>query len=237
MTRTNERTVIEIVNLDCKRGQQTLLHNVNMKLAPGTVSGLIGPNGAGKSSLIATLLGDIRCGAGAVTYCGIPVRELKHRSDVFGVVTEAHGLPGRMTAGSAIRYWAALHSVPQERSSDLCRLLGVQDFQNRQVRKLSTGMRRRVELVLALLPEPQILILDEPFNGLDIDGVEAVRNLVRTLRAEGKIILLTTHTLSEIDQLADDLYAVHGRKLIKLQFAQGESGASEAAYQRLREGE
>ncbi|MDO5034445.1 MAG: ABC transporter ATP-binding protein [Actinomycetaceae bacterium] len=225
---------IEFADVECRRGSQTLLRGVDISLTGGTVTGLIGPNGAGKSTFIATMVGDITPGAGTVKFEGTHVHKLQQRSDVFGVVTDAHGLPGRMTVGEVIQYWTAVHDVPRLRVNHLARSMGVEHFLRKQVKKLSTGMRRRLEIVLALLPDPDVLVLDEPFNGLDVDGVEAVRNLVRQQRDEGKIILLTTHTLTEIDQLADVLYAVHDRKLVQLDFNQGVTGSSEAAYNRLR---
>lgn len=127
--------------------------------------------------MIATILGDITPGSGTVTFGGVPVRKLPHRSAVFGAVTESHGLPNNMTVGGMIRYWSAVHGVSKQRVSSLCEKLQV-DFRKKNLKKLSTGMRRRVELVLALLPDPEMVILDEPFNGLDIDGIEEVREIV-----------------------------------------------------------
>lgn len=227
-------STIEFKEISCRRGRQTLVSDVSLLMDGGTVTGLIGPNGAGKSTFIATMLGDIKPGHGVVEFDGLPVQKLPQRSDVFGVVTEAHGLPPRMTTKNVVKYWANVHGISRNHRDSLCEALGVDKFYSKPVKKLSTGMRRRMEIVLALLPDPKVLVLDEPFNGLDVDGVESVRTLVRDQRAAGKIILLTTHTLTEIDQLADTLYAIHARKLVELDFNQGVSGASEAAYNQLR---
>ena len=227
-------STIRFKDVSCRRGSQTLVSDINLELDGGSVTGLIGPNGAGKSTFIATMVGDIKPGQGLVEFDGQSVRKLPQRSDVFGVVTESHGLPRRMTTKTIVRYWADVHGVSRSHAHNLCQAMGVDGFYSKPIKKLSTGMRRRMEIVLALLPDPAVLVLDEPFNGLDVDGVEAVRTLVREQRDAGKIILLTTHTLTEIDQLADSLYAIHGRKLVELDFSQGVSGASEAAYNRLR---
>lgn len=226
-------SVLRLQGVQCRRGKQVLIENVNITFERGIVTGLVGSNGVGKSTLIATILGDIMPGAGTVTFGGVPVRKLPQRSAVFGAVTEAHGLPNNMTVGGIIRYWSAVHGVSKRRASSLCEKLQV-DFLKRNLKKLSAGMRRRVELVLALLPDPEIVLLDEPFNGLDLDGVDEVREIVRELREQEKIVLLTTHSMGEIDQLVEKLYAIHGQQLVKVDFNQGELGSSEVAYRQLR---
>lgn len=225
---------ITAIDLSCKRGGQVLISDVNLELNGGSVVGLIGPNGAGKSTFISTVVGDIKPSCGRVEFNGQDIRMIPQRSDVFGVVTETYGLPHRMKVIAMVKYWTDIHGVSQSRAHGLCQALGVDRFYSRAINKLSTGMRRRLEIVLALLPNPSVLVLDEPFNGLDLGGIEAVRKLVRDQRDAGKIVLLTTHTLTEIDQLANSLYAIHGRKIVELNFNQGVSGASEAAYSRLR---
>lgn len=230
---TQDNSILCLQGVQCRRGKQILLEDVNVTFERGIVTGLVGSNGVGKSTLIATILGDITPGSGTVTFGGVPVRKLPHRSAVFGAVTESHGLPNNMTVGRMIRYWSAVHGVSKQRVSSLCEKLQV-DFRKKNLKKLSTGMRRRVELVLALLPDPEMVILDEPFNGLDIDGIEEVREIVRELCEQEKIVLLTTHTMNEIDQLVEKLYAIHDQQLVKVDFNQGEVGSSEAAYRQLR---
>lgn len=227
---------LRLSGVDCNRGANVLIHDVNLTLEPGTITGLIGPNGAGKSTLIATMLGDIAPARGSVTYGGKPVRSLAHRSQVFGVVTEAHGLPPKTTVQDMILYWGGIHGVPTSEMAQLSQELGVDNFREKSFAKLSTGMRRRAEIVLALLPRPKVVVLDEPFNGLDMDGVHVLRNLVQRLRDSGKVVVISTHTLNELDFLADRSVAVHQGKLVELEFTRGELGASEAAYQRLQEG-
>ncbi|MCU9972203.1 ATP-binding cassette domain-containing protein, partial [Mobiluncus mulieris] len=170
------------------------------------------------------------------TYGGKPVRSLAHRSQVFGVVTEAHGLPPKMSVRDMILYWGGIHGVPSIEMARLSQELGVASFWEKRFDKLSTGMCRRAEIVLALLPRPKVVVLDEPFNGLDMDGVQVVRNLVQRLRDSGKVVVISTHTLNELDFLADRSVVVHQGKLVELEFTRGELGASEAAYQRLQEG-
>jgi ABC transporter, ATP-binding protein len=230
----NMSQTIRAADLSCRRGSQILVSDINLELNGGSVTGLIGPNGSGKSTFIATMVGDVKPGCGRVEFNGQDVRKLPQRSDVFGVVTEAHGLPRRMKAKEIVRYWTDVHGVSRSYAHDLCQILGVDRFYSKPIKKLSTGMRRRLEIVLALLPNPTVLVLDEPFNGLDLDGVEAVRTLVRDQRDAGKIVLLTTHALTEIDKLADSLYAIHKRKLVKLDFSKGVTGTSEVVYNRLR---
>lgn len=235
MTRSDFDSTIQLVDVDCGRGGQTLIESINVVFERGVITGLVGPNGIGKSTLMSTIIGDVRPISGKITFGNMPVRNLPQRSRVFGVTIESHGLPKDMSVGGIIRYWADIHGISKSRMNELCESLKVDSFFKRRIKKLSTGMRRRVELVIALLPDPGVVILDEPFNGLDIDGVDELRELIRKLRDNKKVVLLTTHTMSELDQLAEKLYAVHNKKLVELQFNPGELGSSEAAYRRLRE--
>lgn len=229
----NSTAKVRLDGVECARGKKVLLSNVDLSLDPGSVTGLVGPNGAGKSTLISVLVGEISPAEGSVAVNSTSVSKTPHRSRIFGVVTESHGLPGRVRSGSLVDYWSNIHRTDRNYTALLIEQMGVESFWRTQVRKLSTGMRRRLEIVLALIPRPPVVILDEPFNGLDLEGIEAVRALIRRLRDEEKSILLSTHTLHEIDNLADRSYAVHQGRLMELDYAKGISGATEAAYTRL----
>lgn len=233
---TQDNPVLCLQGVQCRRGKQILLEDVNVTFERGIVTGLVGSNGVGKSTLMSTIIGDLSAESGQITYGDIPIQKISQRSNIFGVVMESHGLPEEIRVSELIRYWADVHKVSKSEVDSLCEALRVNGFWSKKLKKLSTGMRRRVELVLALLPDPEVVILDEPFNGLDIDGIDEVSEIIRSLKNRRKIILLTTHTMSEVDQLVDRLYALHNKRLNELYFDKGVLGASEAAYRYLREG-
>lgn len=223
-------------NLSCRRGATVLLSNLDFSLSAAKITTLLGSNGAGKSTLISTLAGDLKPDTGDVCYRGVPVANLSNRSWVFGVVSERYGLPKFNTVGQLIRYWSGVHRADAAWIRSLLAVLGVDSFMHRRVRKLSTGMRRRLELVLAFMNNPRIVILDEPFNGLDLDGVDAVRDLMLQAKQKGQAVLLTTHTFDEASRVSDEAWAIHRRSLVKLHHDKAVLGSLEASYRSLQEG-
>lgn len=174
-----------------------MLHDVSLSLANGEVVGLIGPNGAGKSTLIKILAGLVRPSAGSVRFA--PTGRATPASFVF----EMDGLPIDMTVGRFLAAEAAAHGVSGHACAEAIETAGLADLRRRLIRQLSLGNRRRVALACAQLSEAAVMVLDEPTNGLDLDGLRMVRDVISRSRAAGNAVLFSSHTMSEVERLVD----------------------------------
>jgi ABC-2 type transport system ATP-binding protein len=195
-------------------GDKVALDDVSFDIAPGRVTGFLGPNGAGKSTSMRLMVGLDRPTAGEVTIAGRPFAEHRAPLAVAGVLLDAKGVhPGR-TARSHLRALAATHGIGPRRVDQVLELTGLTQVANRRVGGFSLGMGQRLGIAAALLGDPQVLILDEPVNGLDPDGVLWVRNLVRGQAAEGRTVLLSSHLMSEMAQTADHIIVLGRGRVI-----------------------
>ncbi|MCA0253048.1 MAG: ABC transporter ATP-binding protein [Actinobacteria bacterium] len=195
-------------------GDKVALDDVSFDIAPGRVTGFLGPNGAGKSTSMRLMVGLDRPTAGEVTIAGRPFSQHRAPLAVAGVLLDAKGVhPGR-TARSHLRALAATHGISNRRVDQVLGLTGLTPVANRRIGGFSLGMGQRLGIAAALLGDPQVLILDEPVNGLDPDGVLWVRNLVRSQAAEGKTVLLSSHLMSEMAQTADHIIVLGRGRLI-----------------------
>ena len=195
-------------------GSKVALDDVSFEIAAGRVTGFLGPNGAGKSTAMRLMVGLDRPTAGEVTIAGRPFVEHHSPMAVAGVLLDAKGVhPGR-TARSHLRALAATHRIGDRRVDQVLELTGLTQVAKRRVGGFSLGMGQRLGIAAALLGDPQVLILDEPVNGLDPDGVLWVRNLVRGLAAEGRTVLLSSHLMSEMAQTADHVIVLGRGRVI-----------------------
>ena len=195
-------------------GDKVALDDVSFDIAPGRVTGFLGPNGAGKSTSMRLMVGLDRPTAGEVTIAGRPFAEHRSPLAVAGVLLDAKGVhPGR-TARSHLRALAATHGIGPRRVDQVLELTGLTQVADRRVGGFSLGMGQRLGIAAALLGDPQVLILDEPVNGLDPDGVLWVRNLVRSQAAEGRTVLLSSHLMSEMAQTADHIIVLGRGRVI-----------------------
>ena len=184
-------------------GDKVALDGVSFSIKPGVVTGFLGPNGAGKSTSMRLMVGLDKPTSGTVTIGGKRLAEHAAPMFVVGALLDAKGVhPGR-TARSHLRGLAATHRIGNKRVDEVLEITGLADVANKRVGGFSLGMGQRLGIAAALLANPQVLILDEPVNGLDPDGVIWVRNLVRSQAAEGKTVLLSSHLMSEMAQTAD----------------------------------
>ena len=184
-------------------GDKVALDGVSFSIKPGVVTGFLGPNGAGKSTSMRLMVGLDKPTSGTVTIGGKKLAEHAAPMQVVGALLDAKGVhPGR-TARSHLRGLAATHGIGNKRVDEVLDMTGLADVANKRVGGFSLGMGQRLGIAVALLADPQVLILDEPVNGLDPDGVIWVRNLVRSQAAEGKTVLLSSHLMSEMAQTAD----------------------------------
>lgn len=187
---------------------------VSVTIAPGKVTGFLGPNGAGKSTTMRMILGLDAPTAGSATVCGRPYREHAAPLAVAGALLDAKGVhPGR-SARSHLRALAATHGISDRRVDEVLDLTGLTAVANKRVGGFSLGMGQRLGIAAALLGDPQVLILDEPVNGLDPDGVRWVRHFLRNLAAEGCTVLLSSHLMSEMAQTADHVIVLGKGKVV-----------------------
>lgn len=206
--------MIEAHHLTKRYGEKTAVDAISFTVRPGTVTGFLGPNGAGKSTTMRMIVGLDRPTAGSVTVNGRAYA--RHRSPLteVGALLEARAAhPGR-SARSHLRSMAATHGIPASRVDEVIELTGLGNVAGKRVGGFSLGMGQRLGIASALLGDPQTLILDEPVNGLDPDGVRWVRTLARSLADEGRTVFLSSHLMSEMAQTADELLVIGRGRII-----------------------
>ncbi len=202
----------ELDQLTKRFGPVLAVDQVSFTVEQGSVVGFLGPNGAGKTTTLRMLLGLVTPTSGAATINGRPYSELSRPRHVVGAVLEASNpYPGR-TAADHLRIEALAGDAPRSRVDEVLDLVDLTEAAGRRVGQYSLGMRQRLGLATALLCDPEILILDEPANGLDPEGVHWLRRLLRSLAAEGRTVLVSSHILAEVAQTVDSVVIMdHGR--------------------------
>lgn len=202
--------MIETTQLTKSYGPKLAVDHVNFTAKPGEVTGILGPNGAGKSTTMRLIMGLDAPSAGTATIGGKPLRDHDAPLHIAGALLDAKGVhPGR-SAHSHLRALAATHGIGDARVDEVLELTGLTEVAKKRVGGFSLGMGQRLGIAAALLGDPQTLILDEPVNGLDPDGVMWVRGLLRHLASEGRTVVLSSHLMSEMAQVADHV-VVFGR--------------------------
>ena len=197
--------MIEARGLTKQYGAKRAVDDVTFNIKPGQVTGFLGPNGAGKSTTMRLILGLDRPTSGTVTVGGESYTALSSPLTRVGALLDAKGVhPGR-SARSHLRAIAATHGISDQRVSEVLAQTGLEQVASKRVGGFSLGMGQRLGIAAALLGDPEVLILDEPVNGLDPDGVRWVRELLRHLASEGRTVLLSSHLMSEMAQTADHI--------------------------------
>lgn len=198
-----EGQVLEFSGLTKRFGAITAVSDLTCRVEPGRVTAFLGPNGAGKTTTLRMLLGLIRPSSGAATIGGRHYADLDEPLRSVGAVLEATGFhPGRSGAAH-LRVYAQAAGIPTTRVDELLGLVGLSDAAGRKVGGYSLGMRQRLGLAAALLGDPGVLVLDEPTNGLDPEGIRWIRGFLRALAAEGRTVLVSSHLLAEVQQTVD----------------------------------
>jgi ABC-2 type transport system ATP-binding protein len=199
---------IEIAALTKRFGGTAAVDDLSFTVRPGTVTGFLGPNGAGKTTTLRVLLGLVHATAGTATIGGRCYADLPDPSGTVGAVVEQGGLhPGR-SGRDHLRALALATGRPPQRTEEVLELVGLTDAAGRRVKGYSLGMRQRLSLAAALLGDPEVLVLDEPANGLDPEGVRWLRRLLRARADSGGTVLVSSHGLAEIAQLADEAVVI-----------------------------
>jgi ABC-2 type transport system ATP-binding protein len=205
---------IAVEGLTKRYGVVTAVDGLSFGVRPGAVTGFLGPNGAGKTTALKMIVGLARPTAGCALVYGGPVASVAADARLLGVYIEPCGAhPGR-SARNHLRSLAALAGLPRSRVGEVLALVGLEQAAGRRVGTYSTGMRQRLGLAAALLGDPQIVVLDEPLNGLDPQGIRWLRTFLREQAASGKTVLLSSHVLSEVAQTVDDVVVIHKGRLV-----------------------
>ena len=221
---------IETAGLTKRYGAVTAVDDLSFSVREGAVTGFLGPNGAGKTTTLRMILALARPSAGHATVFGRPYAQLDDPARTVGANLEIAGAhPGRK-GRDHLRALAAMARIPRSRVDEVLRLVELYDAADRRAGKYSMGMRQRLGLAATLLGDPQILILDEPANGLDPQGIRWLRDFLRGLAAEGRTVLVSSHVLAEVAQTVDDVVVIHRGKLVD----QGPVGAADRGRPRGR---
>ncbi|MGB3376104.1 MAG: ATP-binding cassette domain-containing protein, partial [Microbacterium sp.] len=200
-----EGQVLEFNRITKRYGAVTAVADLSVRVEPGVVTGFLGPNGAGKTTTLRILLGQIRPTSGTATIGGSSYSELRNPLRTVGAVLEEAAYRPRRTAARQLLIAAKGNGIPVSRVDEVLRLVGLQDDADTRLGSYSLGMRQRLAVASALLGDPGVLVLDEPANGLDPEGIRWMRLLMRRLADEGRTVLLSSHVLSEIEQVADNV--------------------------------
>jgi ABC-2 type transport system ATP-binding protein len=205
---------IQTAGLTKRYGPVTAVDDLSFSVREGAVTGFLGPNGAGKTTTLRMILALARPTAGSSTVLGRPYTQLDDPARVVGANLEIAGAhPGRK-GRDHLRALAAMARIPRSRVEEVLRLVELEGAAHRRAGKYSMGMRQRLGLAATLLGDPQILILDEPANGLDPQGIRWLRDFLRGMAAEGRTVLVSSHVLAEVAQTVDDVVVIHRGKLV-----------------------
>ena len=207
-------TVVEVVGLTKRFGSETAVDDVTFAVPSGSVVGFLGPNGAGKSTTLRMMLGLTAPSAGRVGILGRSYHELDDPVRTVGAVVDGVGFhPGRRGI-EELRILAAAAGLPRTRPVEVLEQVGLAEAGRKRVGAYSLGMRQRLGLAAALLGDPRVLLLDEPANGLDPEGIRWVRDLLRWLADDGRAVLVSSHLLAEVSRLADEVIVIHRGRIL-----------------------
>jgi ABC-2 type transport system ATP-binding protein len=206
--------MIEVRALSKRYGGTVAVDDVTFTVRTGVVTGFLGPNGSGKSTTMRLILGLDRPTSGSATVHGRPYRELTAPLREVGALLDAKAVHGNRTARRHLTWLARAGAIPVRRVDEVLDQVGLTTAADRKVRGFSLGMMQRLGLAAALLGDPATLLLDEPVNGLDPDGIRQVRVLLRKLAAEGRTVLVSSHLMAEMEETADDVLVIGGGRLV-----------------------
>ncbi len=192
---------------------------INFTCQPGRIFSLLGPNGAGKTTTLRMIATILKPSSGTIEVAGHDV--MKNEQGVrqsIGFLTGSTGLYDRLTPNELVKYFADLYKVDastfKQRKERLFNLLDMNDFAKKRIGQLSTGMKQKVSIVRTMIHDPQVVVFDEPTSGLDVITAENIINLIRNCKEEGKTVIFSSHIMSEVDLLCDDLAIIHKGKIL-----------------------
>ena len=205
---------VEVAHVTKRYGDHTVVDDLSFTVPPGRVTGFLGPNGSGKSTTMKIMLDLAAATRGAATIGGQSYRELPDPARIVGAMIESDAFhPGR-SGRNHLRILADATGIAPTRVDEMLEQVGLADAANRKAGAYSLGMRQRLGLAAALMGEPPVLILDEPGNGLDPQGIRTLRDLLRSHAARGGTVFVSSHLLSEVEHLADDVIVINQGRLV-----------------------
>ncbi|KUN27324.1 ABC transporter ATP-binding protein [Streptomyces antibioticus] len=226
--------MIEAVGLTKQYGDKTAVYNLSFQVRPGAVTGFLGPNGSGKSTTMRMILGLDNPTSGQVTIGGYPYRKLPNAPRQVGALLDAKAVHGGRHARNHLLCLAQLSGIPARRVDEVLGVVGLQDVARKRSKGFSLGMGQRLGIAAALLGDPQVLLFDEPVNGLDPEGILWVRNLMKALAAEGRTVFVSSHLMSEMALTADHLIVIGRGQLLADMSVNDFIAANSAGFARVR---
>lgn len=205
--------MIQVEHLKKRYGSKLAVDDVSFEVATGKVTGFLGPNGAGKSTTMRLMLG-IDSGEGVTTYDGKKLHDYPQPSSVVGILLEAKAFHPTRTARNHLRILAAASNVPDSRIDEVLDMVGLREVAGKRPGTFSLGMSQRLGIAAALLGKPKYLMLDEPANGLDPEGIAWLRRFIRDYASQGNAVFISSHLLSEMSLMADDVVVIGKGKMI-----------------------
>ena len=206
--------MIQLTGLTKVFGRKRAVDDLTCSVEPGFVTGFLGPNGAGKSTTMRMIVGLDRPTSGIATVLGKTYHELKHPLRSVGALLDARQVHPNRTARAHLRWLAASNKLPKARVDEVLNIVGLTDVAGKQAGTFSLGMSQRLGIAVALLGDPEVLLFDEPVNGLDPEGIRWIRTLMRDLACEGRTVLVSSHLLAEMANTADRLLVIGRGQLI-----------------------
>ena len=224
---------LQIINLSKKFGSQTALNGINIEIGKSEIIGLLGPNGAGKSTLMKSIVGALKIDQGAILFNGKDVTQNETESKKnMGFLPENNPLYPEMYVKEYLNFVADLHKIRKERIDEVIELVGITPEKSKKIAQLSKGYKQRVGLAQAILHSPDLLILDEPTNGLDPNQIIEIRNVIKEIGKE-KTVILSTHIMQEVEALCSRVILIHQGNVIQdtnIDDFRGKYGSLEEAF-------
>ena len=205
--------------LATKEDRTVAVDGISFTCQPGRVYSLLGPNGAGKTTTLRMLSTIFKPTSGTIKICGIDaVENPQEARRKIGFLTGSTGLYARLTPNEMVKYFADLYNVPknefEQRKERLFNLLDMNEFQNKRIGKLSTGMKQKVSICRTMIHDPEVVVFDEPTSGLDVITAENIIKLIRDCKEQGKTVIFSSHIMSEVDLLCDDIAIIHKGQML-----------------------
>ena len=206
---------LQITNLTKKFGEQTALNNINLNIEKNEIVGLLGPNGAGKSTLMKSITGVVKIDEGEILFNDKDITQypIKSKKNI-GFLPENNPLYQEMFVKEYLNFVADIHKIPSERIDEVIELVGITPEKSKKISQLSKGYKQRVGLAQAILHQPDLLILDEPTNGLDPNQIIEIRNVIKEIGKE-KTIILSTHIMQEVEALCSRVILIHKGNILQ----------------------
>ncbi len=206
---------LEIKNLTKKFGEQTALNNINIEIKKNEIIGLLGPNGAGKSTLMKSIVGVLKIDEGEIIFDGKNIAENEIQTkEKIGFLPENNPLYNEMYVKEYLQFVGDIHKISKEKVDEIIDLVGITPEKSKKIAQLSKGYKQRVGLAQAILHAPDLLILDEPTNGLDPNQIIEIRNVIKEIGQE-KTVILSTHIMQEVEALCSRVILIHQGKIVQ----------------------